>query len=105
MAEEKIINTEEILSEEDLDDVAGGSDSELMYDANRLRAMGLLPTNRSVSEREINDAFYELGQRMGIKLGSDLHEGNTPNRHYINHDKKTHREIWEYIDSHYHRGY
>ena len=102
MAEEKILDNEK-LTEEELDAVAGGADWEIQEDASRLRGMGRLP-HRLVTTEEVNNAMWQLGQDLGINLGCDLKEGKERNRYYINHKKKTHEEVWDYIYKHYNGG-
>lgn len=98
MAEEKILK-EEQLTEEELENVAGGSTGEILDDIKQLRKYGFnLPNN--ASRDQVNDAMWQLGQRLGFSLGTDLHDGTEKNRYYINHDKKSHDEVWEYVRKH-----
>ena len=100
MSEEKIINEEikdeEVLSDEELESVAGGNKDELKEDAARLRALGYLPQNRDVSMKDINDALWDLGQKIGYDIGSDL-SAKKDNKHYIDGDKVKHDELWRFI--------
>ncbi len=96
MAEEKILKDEELILDEELDEVVGGTTAEIRDDANRLRALGLLPRDQAVSKQQINDAFWSLGQRYGVSLGYNPDDDN-PNRYYLNHEKKNHKEIWNII--------
>ena len=84
MSEDKIIN-KEMLNEDELEEVAGGTTAEIRDDANRLRALGLLPQNRAVSQADINDAFWKLGQRYGVSLGYNP-DDDRANRYYLNHE-------------------
>jgi len=107
MKDEKILK-DEIMNDDELDEVAGGSDWEIQEDANRIRSLGrrygiqLLP-NRPVSTREVNDAFVRMGdlitQHFGSKfrLGCALNEGDEDNSYYLNHKKMSHDKIWEKI--------
>ena len=107
MKDEKILK-DEVLSENELDEVAGGYADEIQEDANRIRALGrrygieLLPRNRRVSTREVNDAFVTMGnlitQYLGgkFRLGCDLQE-DSKNRYYLNHEKMSRDEIWDRI--------
>ena len=108
MADEKIMN-EEVMSDEELSEVAGGADWEIQDDANKLRALqvrygiNLLPTGRKVSTREVNDAFVELGNLISkyghcdFHLGCNFKGGTDSNRYYINNHKKNHEELWDAI--------
>ena len=100
MAEEKIVNEEikdeEILSDEELEDVAGGNKDELREDADRLRALGYLPKNRAASKEDINNAIWDLGQKIGHDIGSNFSDRGT-NRHYIDGHKVNHKELWKFI--------
>ena len=101
MAEEKIINEEvkdeEIMIDEELDEVAGGTTKEIKDDANRLRALGYLPQG-AVSKHQINDAFLRLGSDYGLKLGYNPSDRDE-NRYYLDHKKKDHEQIWNIIYS------
>ena len=104
---EKILN-DEILSDEELEQVAGGADWEIQDDANRMRALGrrygiqLLP-NRKVSTREVNAAFNRMGDLIGeyfhckFRLGCELNTGKKGNSYHLNHDSMKRDEIWAAI--------
>ena len=94
MTEEKILE-EEILSDDELEDVAGGTRAEIQADANRLRGLGYLGSGK-VTVEQINDAFLRLGRDYGLKLGYNPDKYDA-NRYYLNHDKKNHKQIWNII--------
>ena len=96
MAEEKIIDGE-VMIDEELDEVAGGTSKEIKDDANRLRALGYLPQG-AVSKHQINDAFLRLGSDYGLKLGYNPSDSDA-NRYYLDHKKKDHEQIWDIIYS------
>lgn len=100
MSEEKIINEEikdeEIISDDELEGVAGGTRKELQADANRLRDLGYLPRNGKASMKDINDAIWKLGQDIGHDIGSNLSESGD-NKHYIDGNKVNHEELWKFI--------
>ena len=104
MAEEKKY-ANEIMSEEELDGVAGGSSWEIQQDANRLRALGRLPNYRDVSPKEVNDALWKLGQDIGLKVGCEPNEGNKSNSYHIDHHKVSRDELWRRIDQKINGGY
>ena len=107
MSEEKIVNeeikAEEIISDEELEGVAGGYAWEIRNDADRLRNLGYLPKNRDVSQNEVNDAFVQLGKDVGLHLGCALDDDNK-NKYYIKHDKTPRNEVWRKIYSRLGRG-
>ena len=92
MAEEKILKEDELILDEELDEVVGGTYEEIRDDANRLRALGLLPRNQAVSKQQINDALVGLG----IGIGTDLRDDKN-NKYYINHDKVSREKLWNYV--------
>lgn len=104
MEEEKKF-ADEIISDEELDGVAGGSSWEIQQDANRLRSLGRLPNYRAVSPNEVNDALWQLGQDIGLKIGCDLKEGSKDNSYYIDHQKVSRNELWRRIDQKINGGY
>ena len=107
MAEE--IKKEEIMSEEELDEVAGGSTWEIHDSANRLRNLGIqLPAGASA--KDVNDAMWHLGQKIimdgkPVDLGSNLKDNNESNSYYINHRKVNHQQVWDFIYKNYKGGY
>jgi len=108
MTDEKIKN-EEVMNDDELAEVSGGSDGEIQEDANRLRSLGrrygiqLLPSYRNVSTREVNDAFVRLGDLIThytgekFRLGCALNEGDEGNKYYLNHKKLLRDKIWDKI--------
>ncbi len=102
MSEEKIVNEEikadEVISDEELEGVAGGYAWEIRDDANRLRNLGYLPKNRDVSRNEVNDAMFKLGQDLGFELGTDLKDPRK-NSYYINRENTSRDKVWDKIYS------
>ena len=96
MAEEKILK-DEILSDEQLDNVAGGSDWEIRDDANRLRGLHRLGYNYVTSD-QVNDAMWRLGQDIGLNIGCDMKEGDRSNSYYLDNKKISRERLWEKID-------
>lgn len=95
MAEEKILK-EEIMSEEELDEVAGGRAWELQEDADNLRRYGLLGPG-PVGKEQIEAAINRAGIMNGISLGCELHNGDKSNSYHINHKKYSHDGFWKEI--------
>lgn len=102
MSEEKIVNEEikadEVISDEELEGVAGGYAWEIRDDADRLRNLGYLPKNRDVSRNEVNDAMFKLGQDLGFELGTDLKD-TRKNSYYINREGTPRDKVWDKIYS------
>lgn len=102
MSEEKIVNEEikadEVISDEELEGVAGGYAWEIRDDADRLRNLGYLPKNRDVSRNEVNDAMFKLGQDLGFELGTDLKDPRK-NSYYINRENTSRDKVWDKIYS------
>ena len=67
MKDEKILN-EEVLSEEELEGVAGGSLSAMVKDTKFLHALGLM--DRAYSAKEIKANEYEIGLLINEAFGS-----------------------------------
>ena len=94
MAEEKILK-DEILSDEQLDQVAGGSDWEIHDDANRLRGLHRLGYG-PVSSDEVNDAMWRLGQDLGDRkylegirgIGNSADGRHCPRTRQGNHQRR-----------------
>ena len=97
MADDKI-KANEILEDSELEEVAGGNGWETQRDADALRAIGCL-THRRVDKDQINDAFYDLG----LGIGTELHNGEAPNKYFIDNRRVTREELWDYIHHHYRR--
>ena len=96
------------MSDNELDEVAGGKAWEIQDDANRMRAIGrrygieLLPSDRKVSTREVNAAFNRMGDLISQYLGGDFNLGcdlqeDRSNKYYLNHEKMSRDKIWEKI--------
>lgn len=95
MADEKILK-DEILSDEQLDGVAGGSDWEISDDANRLRDLHRLGYNYVTSD-QVNDAMWRLGQEIGLNIGCDMQEGRKSNSYYLDNKKISRDKLWDKI--------
>ena len=96
----KEILEDEIMSDEELDNVAGGKAWELQEDADNLRRYGLLGSG-PVDKDQIEAAINRAGILNGISLGCDLHNGDKENRYYIDHVKYKHNEFWREIHKRY----
>ncbi|MBR6014414.1 MAG: hypothetical protein IK062_11660 [Selenomonadaceae bacterium] len=91
MTNEKILK-EEILSEEELENVAGGYGNEIKEDKRFFAERGYL-RSADVSDDELKNVFSQFG------IGVELHHGYmTANKYYIQGGTYNHNQVWEYID-------
>ena len=93
MADEKIIN-EEVLSEDELDEVAGGYGKEIKDDKKRFEKLGIKITSDAHDEAQLKGVF----DRFGIKVET-YHGSLTPNSYYDKlNDKTVNRdEAWKLV--------
>lgn len=95
MAEEKILKDEH-LSEDQLDQVAGGYESETQDDIMRFKALGLLPSYTKVdaiaSEQILKDKFAKYNIKVDTKFTSANDYRYTIDGKY--YDRRT---VWNYI--------
>lgn len=110
MLEEKVVN-DEVMSEEELDEVAGGTSRQIARDADNIRwlenryGVSLMNTDYRgrASAADVNDAMNKIGNILSdyyhcdFKIGCDLQTGDANNRYYLNHNKMSQREIWNAI--------
>jgi len=92
MTDEKILK-DEILKEEQLDNVAGGSNFETDNDIKRFQKLGFISKNTTTPLQDLYDAF----QRFGIVANkNDIRANEYFN---INNDRKfkTREDAWDYI--------
>ena len=94
MAEEKITNTDEILSEEQLEQVAGGDKLEVADDIYRFKYIGMLPKWTSENPDESVGLLRETFKRYGVtaELNKDEH-----NRYWIDGVPAKPGEVWDHI--------
>ncbi len=94
MTDEKITN-EEILSEEQLDEVAGGTGAETENDVYRFKLLGVLPNSTGAKDA---DALKNAFAKFGITLKN--HRGYISNNEYTywgdgkKYDRNT---VWNFI--------
>ncbi len=71
MAEEKILK-DEILSDEELDGVAGGTRIETFQDGEELRKRGLISEEDALSSSKVRETIHKLGYKYvdhgGVKM-------------------------------------
>ena len=91
---EKILDSE-ILKEENLENVAGGSTKEIKRDIRFLEAKGLLPKNISVKDAgAIKKAFAKFGIDCIPKEGCYSHE----NIYSFNGKKISRLDAWQIVE-------
>ena len=91
MAEE--IRNEEIMSEDELEGVAGGYGWEIKDDKKRFYHMGLLDS-KDASDKELVRVF----KAFGVKVET-YHGDWTANEYKINGHRANRSEVWNYIYS------
>ena len=107
MLEEKIMDNE-VMNEEELNEISGGTYGQVADDAANIRwlenryGVTLLNTDYSghASAADINDAMNRIGSILSdyyqcdFKIGCDLKLDGDSNRYYLNHEKMGHNQIW-----------
>jgi hypothetical protein len=100
MADEKIL-AEEIMDEDELEEVAGGTTAETKDDRRRLLAMGYYEIkphqNYAVG---IANALEKLGKDTGydFKFTSSSHMGTESNSYQFNGKEVTREKFWKLVD-------
>ena len=94
MADEKILD-EEILSDDELDGVAGGTRLETYDDGEELRKRGLLSQDDALSSTPVRETLHKMGY-AGYKDKGGLFNGNV----YVNKAGQTvtRDEFWKNFD-------
>ena len=92
-------NENEILSEEELDNVAGGTRLETYGDGNELYKRGLLSADDALSSSKVRDALHNLGYKYedhgGLKIfGAKDNEYFNKNGVSVNRE-----EFWKNFDA------
>ena len=98
MADEKILK-DEILSEEELDGVAGGTRIETYQDGNELLKRGLISEDDALSSSKVREAIHKLGYKYvdhgGVKMfGGKDNEYFNKNGESISRD-----QFWKNFDT------
>ena len=99
MSEEKILDNE-ILDDEELDGVAGGTFKETVGDRAKLNQLGLYNFDESKGfAGSIKEGFDKLGRELGLDVKCDSSLSNdTANRYQIDNRKMTRDEFWSIIN-------
>ena len=99
MADEKILDNE-ILEENELDGVAGGTMKETIGERAKLNELGLYNFDKSKGfVGSVREGFDALGKRMGITINVNASVNNsTSNVYQIENHSFTRDEFWSFID-------
>lgn len=100
MKDEKILD-EELLTDEELDNVAGGNKKETNQDLENFEAMGMkiyvraddLSATYHYTLNNLINAF----QKYGVRYEYDF--GDKANKYFVGDKEYNHEEIWKYINS------
>ena len=98
MADEKIFK-DEILSDEELDGVAGGNRLETFADGNELYKRGLLSAEDALSSSKVREAIHKLGYKYKDYGGIEIF--GAKNNKYFNKkgESVTREEFWKNFDA------
>lgn len=93
MTDEKIFDSEK-LTDDELDEVAGGTLDELKEDRSRLIELGYYEIigNQRFSTG-INNALAKFGKENGMKMTMKYHK-HEANQYFINGEEVTRDELW-----------
>jgi len=93
MADEKILK-DEILNDNELDEVAGGTGSEIRDDKKRFERLGIRITSGAHDEAQLKDAFA----RFGVSVET-YHGDWTNNKYRIDGHSVSRDKAWQYVYS------
>ena len=101
MAEEKILE-EEVLNEDELEGVAGGTAKEAFADREQLNKLGLYNFDKEKGfVGSLQDGFNALGKKIGLTLNvkseSSLNS-QTANVYKIGNQTLTHDQFWNTVN-------
>ena len=102
MADEKILEGE-VLDDEELENVAGGTLQETLEDRDRLDKIGMYKFNNDKGfSGSVNEGFANFGKKYGLKISveADL-LANGSNKYFINDEAISRDELWNIIDETY----
>lgn len=99
MADDKF--ADEILSDDELDAVAGGNYTETNQDLENFEAMGMkiyvqAPELTATYHYTLNNLINAF-QKYGVKYDYDF--GTRANRYFVDGKELNHEEVWSYIKS------
>jgi len=91
MSDEKITN-EEVLNDEELNEVAGGTGDEIRDDKQRFKRLGIRITSGAHDEAQLKDAFARFGVQVETYHGYFRDNDYKINGRSVSRDK-----AWNYI--------
>ena len=98
MADEKILK-DEILSEEELDGVAGGTRIETFQDGDELLKRGLISEDDALSSSKVREAIHKLGYKY-VDHGGVKMFGGKDNEYFDKKGESVSRaEFWKNFDA------
>ena len=96
MAEDKF--ADEILSDDELDAVAGGNYQETNQDLDNFEAMGMkISVEYTASFHYTLRSLIRAFQKYGVQYDYDF--GSRANRYFVDGKELNHEEVWSYIKS------
>ena len=98
MADEKIFK-DEILSDEELDGVAGGNRIETYQDGNELLKRGLISEDDALSSSKVREAIHKLGYKYVDHGGVKMFGGKDNEYFNKNGESVTREEFWKNFDA------
>lgn len=99
MAEEKILDNE-VLDDEELEGVAGGSNTENRNDRDLLKKMGYYNDATKSISTNLEKSFAGLGSKLGCDLHVrvDANKGRAANKYFIADQEVSRKEFWTIIN-------
>ena len=99
MAEEKILDNE-VLDDEELEGVAGGSNTENRNDRDLLKKMGYYNDATKSISTNLEKSFAGLGSKLGCDLNVrvDANKGRAANKYFIADQEVSRKEFWTIIN-------
>ena len=100
MADEKILK-DEIMDEEQLDEVAGGTLKETLDDREMLKKIGLYDFNSEAGfSKTVQNGFAKFGNDYGMNISVDVNlNKNTANKYFVNGKEMSRDKLVKMIDT------
>ena len=100
MADEKILK-DEVMDEEQLDEVAGGTLKETLDDRNLLNKIGLYDFNsKDGFTKTVQNGFAKFGNDYGMKISVDVNlNKNEANKYFVNGKEMSRDKLVKMIDT------
>ncbi len=98
MAEEKILK-DEVLSDEELDGVAGGTRLETYADGDELVKRGLLSADDALSSTKVRETIHKLGYKYKDHGGLEIFGAKNNEYFNKNGESVSREEFWKNFDA------